>query len=491
MKPRTIAGGILLAVTVGAAGGCQPAGPAPLPLPDREGGPRLEQGPATAEQEARAAELYALARRQYTAEQLDSARVLATRVVEELATTAGAPPALLLRARIGLRQGQLDAARADANRYAALYPPDSPEAEAARAVVREVDALVEEARPVVLGVILPETGDAYLQRYGEAIREGIEVAMQTTGAGIGASLMVVDGGGTVMGAAEAMRRLTQAGVTGVVGPLLSDAVLAAADARRASWPVIISPTASEPLQGAPRAYSLNLPDANALGVLGRHAAAQGLFPRGAALYLLDEQFQAEAAAFLSAFEGAGGQVVASVSFHAGTTTFEDPITRVAEADPDVVFVAAPEREVRQLASQLRYYGLHADSVRIYGGETWTTPVSQQALRSAGLPEVISILTQPRSGVSEARERFIEAYEATFRKSLTSPYPALGYDAAMLLLRAAPGARSAEEVAERLESGTRFAGASGMLIVQDGVITRVPEVVRITAQGIEPIDDFAN
>jgi ABC-type branched-subunit amino acid transport system substrate-binding protein len=81
----------------------------------------------------------------------------------------------------------------------------------------------------------------------------------------------------------------------------------------------------------------------------------------------------------------------------------------------------------------------------------------------------------------AWEEFVGRYEAAFRRTLDNPYPALGYDAARLILDQLPSGRARRaDVARALGRLDGFRGATGVLSTRDGMITRDPFLVRIQA-----------
>ena len=99
--------------------------------------------------------------------------------------------------------------------------------------------------PLRIGVIVTNTGSAVLRRYAELVLEGIELgaeADRTPRRDV--EIVVRDDGGTAAGAARAVRELEQAGVRVVVGPLVEDALAAAANARSSDNLVLLSPTAT-------------------------------------------------------------------------------------------------------------------------------------------------------------------------------------------------------------------------------------------------------
>jgi ABC-type branched-subunit amino acid transport system substrate-binding protein len=81
--------------------------------------------------------------------------------------------------------------------------------------------------------------------------------------------------------------------------------------------------------------------------------------------------------------------------------------------------------------------------------------------------------------TEAFQRFRDAYEALFQKSLRSQVPAFGYDGAALFLTALEtGPRNSMELLAALEDVKNLEGATGNLSVDRGWVTREPLLVRI-------------
>lgn len=474
-----------LVFAVAACAACAPAGPAPDTQP-APAGPRLSEQPVTPEQQAGAAELYAAARRAFDEERLDRADSLVARVVETMTGTPAAVPALLLGARIDLARGDFARAIERAERYAGLYPAGASEAAIGAEIARAAAAALAARAPITVGAILPASGPAQLRRYGELVREGFEVAFaEAARRGRDVRLIIADDRGEPAEAALAMRALEDSGAVAVLGPLLTEALVAAARARsRADLP-LISPTASELAGDLPNTYSLNTPDEAVAALLGRHAAATGV-RRAALLYPADARHEAEAGAFRAALAEGGGQVVEAVGFAPGTTTFDRAMARIADARPGALFVTGGERDLRQIAPQLRFYGLDTLGIRLLGGEGWTVPSVLRAAGAAGLPPLTAALTQPRPGLHEGLDAFVRAYEALYRKSLTSPYPALGYDAALLVLAAIERGGNAD-IAQRLGETRAVEAASGTFTTVAGALRRAPMLVSIRGGTLEALN----
>ncbi|MGH7504059.1 MAG: ABC transporter substrate-binding protein, partial [Longimicrobiales bacterium] len=198
------------------------------------------------------------------------------------------------------------------------------------------------------------------------------------------------------------------------------------------------------------------------------------------LYPRTEDFRRLALAFTEALRNAGGQVAADVGYDPAMTTFARPIERLRLAGADAVYAPASERIIRQLAPQFEYYGL-AD-VTILGSDAWT---SEEVLRSVPprvLEGTVATTPLPRGNPAVAWDEFVGLYEAAQRRTLDTPYPALGYDAMRLVLEALGDGRSAQpgDVARALAETREFRGATGILSLEGGIVTRKPFLVRIEA-----------
>src|SRR5690606_10108857 len=88
------------------------------------------------------------------------------------------------------------------------------------------------------------------------------------------------------------------------------------------------------------------------------------------------------------------------------------------------------------------------------------------------------------------QAFTQRYESTYRRTLNSDLPALGYDAVRLLIQALGQDRPAPGVvAERLAAISDLRGATGILSVQDGALVRRPYLVRIEGGNLIPLGSY--
>lgn len=343
------------------------------------------------------------------------------------------------------------------------------------------------ARPII-GVVVAQSGSPALVQYGELVLQGVRLAVDSAAA-TGPELVVLDDAGDAERDPELVRQLAARGAVAVIGPLLSPGLAGAARARPDTALVLISPTASTISPGLPNTYSLNVPDEEGVTALARWAAATGV-TRVALLYPRIAEFQEKARAFAAALRGAHGSVVADVPYDSGMTTFRAPLRQVAEASPEGLAVFAPERDVRQLAPQIAYYGVSGRGLRILGGENWTGEEILRLVTPRYTNGVVASTPLVRESPAAAWQDFTRLYETAYKRTLDTPFPALGYDAARLVLSALPRGRSMPrpaDVARHLAALRGFRGATGVLAVKRGAVVRQPFLVRIEEGRLVPLE----
>jgi branched-chain amino acid transport system substrate-binding protein len=329
----------------------------------------------------------------------------------------------------------------------------------------------------VIGVLLPQTGAASLSQYGRLVLEGVRLAAdEHRAAGGRVELAILDDAGDASRDAELLGQLEQQGAAAIIGPLLSEGIIRAAANRRDTTLVLVSPTASEdPV--AHNAFSLNTSDTNGPVALAAYARASG-WTRVALLHPRTGEYAGHAQSFADAARAAGIRVVTDVAYDSGTTTFAPQVRTLIAATPEAVYISASERDIRQLAPQLEYYGLTRRPIRILGNEAWTSDEVLRLVDAKHINGVVASTPLNKASASAGWRDFVALYEKTHRRTLDNPYPALGYDAARLLLHALESGRRPRDVARGLQSARELRGATGILSVQGGRIVRRPFIVRI-------------
>jgi ABC-type branched-subunit amino acid transport system substrate-binding protein len=340
----------------------------------------------------------------------------------------------------------------------------------------------------VLGAILAEEGSPGLRQLSQQVRDGVEVALLDERFRGAVQLRSADDGGSANLAGAALTSMEDGNAFAVLGPLTDPAVAEAARARRRALP-IVSPTARSLPQGFEGVYSIAGADPQASMALADQAWRDGM--RQVVVFHRDHPDEiAEYEWFRQAFEGRGGQVMRSWNYSQGATTFQDQLQAIARLQPRGLVVFLPPEDVELVAPQFAFYGVDdVADLRIYGGTAWTTQGVLQALPVRHTDGVHSVAPYTGEGFGPEWERFVTAYEAHFQRTLRSPVPALGWDAARIVLEAAMiGGSTPEGVARGLREIRDFPGATGTFSWIDGRLSRHYVPVRIENRVLVPLSD---
>ena len=505
----------VLGCTVGETRPEEPGTPPATEIEERETPAPGGGGGATAEAEAAAADLLATARQAYDEARLEEALEQARRVATQYPSTRAADPAHWIAARAAFSLERYDEALELAEAYARTQPSGSEQAaEAQRLMELATDAL-EQPAPAMVGAVLPRTGSPVLVRYADWLLEGIELAVSEAERRQGRpiDLVVVDDeGGTRT--REAVAELERRGAVAIIGPLLAQQLPEAAGARVNSQLVLLSPTAPETPGYLPQVYSVSAGHTRGAQELGRYASELGL-PQAAILHLNTNEYRRKARAFAVEYEARGGVVQTTMPYDSGTTTFGPHLRSILQSvspalvsagdsavgggfgtlgspvggdtalaasgmQPFALFVAAPGQDVPQIAPQVSFYGLDSAGVQVLGGEAWAAASVRRVVPARDLEGVISASPFPADRQADVADpTFVDLYESTYRRSLGNPLPALGYDAAHLLLQALPSRRlTPGAVARRFELLAGIRGATGLFSVRGGALIRTPFLVMI-------------
>lgn len=374
--------------------------------------------------------------------------------------------------------------------------------------------LPEGRRPVRsfrIATVLPAGGPPALADFASEISDGIELAVATVlGEPYEVALLELDDQGDPALGAELVAGLDSTGVAGVIGFLEERALLAAGQARQRGVP-IVSPTARSTEGAGEGVYSLDGPDPQAAASIARYAAWRA-FQRVAILLPGSPHAFEEAYAFQEEAERLGIPIVGHFSYEPGTTFFEDQIIgarnalraaeiaalgltredtlRVEMLEPVGIFLPIPPEDVEYVATQIAHFALDTLAIELVGTSGWTDPRVLELLQPRYTNGVVA--TAP-AGSTEGRPgflRFREAYEQHFQRTLTSTIPAVGYDAALVLLEALrPGRVTPTEVRSSLAELQPIEGATGTFSVVDGRVVRETRVVRIQDRQLVPIPGF--
>ncbi len=358
--------------------------------------------------------------------------------------------------------------------------------ELARALASgRVEDALGEARTI--GAILPSSGPPTLSRFGTLLEEGIRIALeeQRTTDRRPVQLSLYDDGGSVASLEGLIPTIESDGVSAVIGPLLDDAVVATASLRRRPMP-ILSPTARDLPSGVRGVYSLMGPDPSGARALADWAASSGL-SRVVILHATEPASTYEAEVFRETFTASGGEVLEEVRFPVGTTFFEEFLRQVEELLPDALVLPLQPQVIELVAPQITFYGLDTLGIQVLGTDGWTSETLLQDVDPRHTNGVVATTTLPGGLPSPAARRFRERYEDIYRQTLRSEVPALGYDAAGIILGGIrAGASTGEDLLDFIEGLDGFEGATGRLSVVDGRLVRSHYLVRLENRTMIPV-----
>ncbi len=270
--------------------------------------------------------------------------------------------------------------------------------------------------------------------------------------------------------------------------MTNERLRAAAERRRQRDLVLLSPLATAVGGLGPNVYSLWFSTEDlerAARALARFGVTEMGARRIAAVFPADSNGFRQYTAFALEAQRLGAEIIGAETYPPDATTFQASLARVDSLDPEVVYaVAASPRSVIQLAPQLSFYGLRG--VQYFGDPSWADPEVVRIIDSRFTNGTVVATYLGNWNPQGHWERFADLYEGTYRKTLgNNVFPALGYDATSLLLRALPGVRQPGVLARGLRAGPAYPGATGLLRVEADRIRREVYLVEIWNRQVVP------
>ncbi len=167
------------------------------------------------------------------------------------------------------------------------------------------------------------------------------------------------------------------------------------------------------------------------------------------------------------------------SLSTGEQDFSLQLTRIAEQNPDLLYLAATTDEAALAISQARELGIKA---QILGGAGLNDPRIGSLAKSGAYGTMTFTPFSPKDD-RPIVQAFVAQYQKKFAKSEPPAYVALGYDAVMILADAIKRAGSADRGAVRNALGTikNFEGLNG-LYTYDGSGDNVRQEPRLLVYG---------
>lgn len=296
------------------------------------------------------------------------------------------------------------------------------------------------------------------QHMAAAVRLAVSQAQERGDLPVGLEVVVLDDAGNAQGAVAVARRLiADELVAGVVGPLTSETVLAAAPLYHAARLAHISPAASTP-RATRCGYDTFFRTVSDDEVQGREAARLAVAYLGCKAIAVVHDGSAFGQPLAEIFRdhclALGARVTPFEQVEKGQTDFADAIARLATCAPELIYCGLIEAEGARFAAQLRQAGLMTP---LFGADALKP---SRFLETPGYPVQGPYYTSASADITRAESA------ASFHRSFGSYsiYTAEAYDATCILIaaisRSAPGDR--EGVRREVAATAGFVGASGTI-----------------------------
>ena len=248
---------------------------------------------------------------------------------------------------------------------------------------------------IKIGWLGPQTGDSAL--WGQAELATVQMmaddynkagGIEVAGKKYQIQIVPYDDKGDSVEAVNVAKRLTsQDHVVAIVGAQGSgEAIAIAPYVNEAKVPTVAS-TATNPKvtvteSGAVNQYMFRACFTDPYqGKVAAYFAYQRLGKRNAAIFTtIDDPYSTGLAQYFTEnFEKAGGKIVATENYTSGEKDFRAPLTKIKNANPDVIFIPAYYNDVALIAKQARDLGI---TTLLLGGDGWP---SENVIDLAGGP----------------------------------------------------------------------------------------------------------
>ncbi len=350
-------------------------------------------------------------------------------------------------------------------------------------------AMAEDAPPpafsgeIVIGATFPLTGE--LENYGQSAYYGAatRVRLLNAAGGVNGKRIVLewrDNGSNPEQAVADIRELVQKHrVPAILGPLLSDATMAARAVAEELEVVVLSPLASidAASQDNPWVFRVGFSNTQmARGMIDFQMRSFGVKTCGI-LYDPRHTFSNELGRiFADTFVERGGSVVGSHSIidANGEKDYETPLRALAEAKPDLIFAASYALEATEI---VRTAGALGINIRLCGPDTWDNELVYDAsgTRLVGTA-VVSALFETAFNYRP----FQTFYNAMEQAGMDFPdaQAASAYDAVSLLAVALANGEDSEHIREGLLAVRRLPLATGRVTMGPNGNVHKPLIIRI-------------
>ncbi len=290
----------------------------------------------------------------------------------------------------------------------------------------------EKSSTIKFGAIGPLSGAVAV--YGTEAKNGIDLAIEEINANGGINgqkieIINEDDEGNPEKSVSAYKKLvTKDKVKYIIGSLTSGCTQAITALAQAQKIVMIAPAATAPAITTSGDFIFRACFIDPFqGTVGARFATESLGSKNAAiLYDIGSDYSAGLTEnFEKTFEAAGGKIVAKESYNSGDKDFNAQLTKIKNANPDLVYLPDYYGTVSLITKQLRAQGI---TTPIVGADGW------DGLAGNAGDEVLNGYYSNHyaaDSTNEAVQKFVKAYKAKYSAAPTA-FAALAYDSTYML-----------------------------------------------------------
>ncbi len=338
---------------------------------------------------------------------------------------------------------------------------------------------------IKVGVNLPLSGN--LTAYGKGALDGVALNIEKINAAGGVNgkmlkLIAEDNKGDSTTAKNVYVKLAGSDkALCVIGPLTSTCALAVRrDAAEIKVPMI-SPTATNDKVTLrnPYVFRACFNDSFQGKIVADYAAKTKGFKKAAVLIDMNSDYsKGLCASFKSAFEAAGGKVVAEEGYQQKDTEFGPQLKKIKESGAETLFVPGYPPEVPLIIKQAKVIGFDP---RLCGADGW----DNEAVINGSGPNIDGCFIVGAFSREDKRPAVVN-FIADFRKKFgrePGTFEALGYDSVSMLAEALKKASTPEEVKDELLKIKDFEAVTGKLsVTPEGDVEKSAVILDIVKEG---------
>jgi branched-chain amino acid transport system substrate-binding protein len=339
----------------------------------------------------------------------------------------------------------------------------------------------DDSSKIKIGVIAELTGD--IPAVGTSCKNAAEMAVKEIndagGIQLGekkyqVKLIIEDNAGKAeQSASSAQKLITQQKVTAIVGPNASRYALPAAEIAETSKTVLITPWSTAPKATLDSKTNVSKKyvfracfiDPFQGGVLAKFTLDNLKLKKAAVLYdVASEYNKGIAEIFKDVYEKNGGKVVAFETYTTNDKDFSSQLTKIKQANPDVIFLPNYYSEVPLQIQQAKRLGIKAPFI---GSDSWG---SEELVKLCGADcnDYYFSTHYAADSASDTTKKFIANYKAKYG---TTPddVAALTYDSFGLLWQAikTAGKNDRQAVRDALAKIPQYEGVTGNMQFKEG------------------------